>query len=96
MRSLKTSVCPLQAGSQDGRVALFDLSTDTFAPLDTLDASGHDATVHSVAFSTGPGPDRWLAAASGDAVVVYSVSWRLAGGRGAAEAGAQALARLLE
>ena len=90
----QTSLQRLQAGSQDGRLAIYDLAVDDVAPVDTLDVLGLDEPTRAVAFSPGPGPGRWLAAAVGDTVTVYAVRRQLAGGRTGVEVGKNALADL--
>ena len=90
----KPSVWHPQAGSQDGRLAIYDLAVGDVAPVDTLDVLGLDEPTRAVAFSPGPGPGRWLAAAVGDTVTVYTVRRQLAGGGTGAEVGENALACL--
>ena len=85
----------MQLGSQDGRAAVYDLAQSTFTPVDTVDVTGLDSPVHSIAFSPGPGPRWWLAACSGDAVSVYALRKSLLGGRRGMDAAERALDTLL-
>lgn len=71
----------MQVGSQDGRLAVFDLTQNKSRAIDTLDIIGLDHPVDAVAFSSSSGHICWLAVSNVDTVSVHRVAQRLAGGR---------------
>ena len=85
----------LQVGSQDGRLAVFDLTVNQFKAVETVDVIGLDHPIHAVSFCPSQENAGWLGVSNVDTISLYRLSTRLSGGPRALTRNVACLTKLL-